>query len=83
MSKITTFTSKYNWKEKNFPSHKNDWKKFETNNKTIALNILYVPCNSEEIRLAYISKPNSKRENQILLLMIKIVCFVFQNNIKP
>ena len=46
-----------------FSSHKNDWKKFETDNKTIALNILYVPYNSEEIRHPYISKHNSKREN--------------------
>ena len=26
----------------NFPSGKDDWKKFEKNNPTIALNILYV-----------------------------------------
>ena len=50
--------------------HKNDWKKFETDNKTIALNILYVPYNSEEIRHPYISKHNSKRENQVIFLMI-------------
>ena len=30
----------YNWKEIDFPSHKKDWKKFELNNKSIALNIL-------------------------------------------
>ena len=35
-----------------------------------ALNILYVPYNSEEIRHACISKHNSKRKNQIILLMI-------------
>ena len=28
----------YNWKEINFPSHKKDWKKFESGNKSIALN---------------------------------------------
>ena len=27
----------------NFPSHVGDWKKFELNNKSIALNVLYVP----------------------------------------
>ena len=26
----------------NFPSHVGDWKKFELNNKSIALNVLYV-----------------------------------------
>ena len=42
----------------------------ETNNETIALNILCVPHNIEEIRHAYISKVNSTRENQVILLII-------------
>ena len=41
-----------------FPSHRKDWKKFESNNKSIALNILYVPHNTKEIRHAYKSKCN-------------------------
>ena len=36
--------------KKSLPLHKEDWKKFETNNKIIALNILYVPYKSKEIR---------------------------------
>ena len=47
-----------------------DWKKFEQNNKTITLNILFVPHNTKTIRLAYKSKYNRKRENQVVLLMI-------------
>ena len=35
-----------------FLSSNKDWKKFETNDKTIALNILYIPHNSKEIRHA-------------------------------
>ena len=35
------------------------WKKFEQNNKTIALNILCVPLNKKEIRFAYKSKYNA------------------------
>ena len=53
-----------------FPSHGKDWKKFESNNKSIALNILYVPYNTEKIRHAYKSKYNLTRENQVILLMI-------------
>ena len=45
-------------------------KKFVQNNKEIALNILFVPHNNEEIRPAYISKYNHKRKNQDNLLMI-------------
>ena len=70
ISKIKPFIDQYNWKEIDFPSHSKDWKKFEQNNKTIALNILFVPHNTEKIRLAYKSKHNFKRENQIILLMI-------------
>ena len=54
----------------NFPSHKKDWEKFESNNESIALNVLYVPYNTEQIRHAYKSKYNLKRENQVILLMI-------------
>ena len=70
ISNIKSFINQYNQKEINFPSHKNNWKKFETNNKTITLNILYIPYNSEDIRYAYISKHNSKRENQPVLLTV-------------
>ena len=51
-------------------SHKEDWKKFESNSKSIALNILFVPYKAEKIRLAYKSKHNFKREKQVILLMI-------------
>ena len=44
--------------------------KFELNNKSTALNIFSVPCNTEKVRLAYRSKYNFKRENQVILLMI-------------
>ena len=70
ISKLKPFINNYNWKDIEFPSHSKDWRKFEQNNKTIALNILYVPYNTKQIRLAYISKYNNKRDNQINLLMI-------------
>ena len=45
-----------------------DWKKFEKNNLTIALNVLY--AKNEKIYPAYVSRHNLKREKQIILLMI-------------
>ena len=55
----------------NFPSHKEDCKKFELNNKKIALNILFVPCNTKQIVRAYPPrKHNNRRENKVILLMI-------------
>ena len=44
--------------------------KVEQNNKTIALNILYVPHNKKEIGVACGSKYNRKCEDQVILLMI-------------
>ena len=43
ISKIMPFIDQYNWEEINFLSHKKDWKKFESNNKTIPLSVLFVP----------------------------------------
>ena len=63
LTKIKPFNNQYSSKEINFPSRKKDWKKFESNNKSIALNILYVPYNTEEMEHAYKSKYNLKREN--------------------
>ena len=40
------------------------------NNKTLALNILYVPYNTMQIKQAYISKYNDERDSQVSLLMI-------------
>ena len=44
--KLKSFIDQYNWKKISFQSHQKDWKKFESNNKTIAVNTLYVPCNT-------------------------------------
>ena len=70
ISNIKPFINQYNWEGIDFPVGTKDWKKFERNNKTIALNILYIPPNTKTINLAYKSKYNRKRENQVVLLMI-------------
>ena len=70
VTKVKTFIDQYNWKDINFPSHVDDWKKFELNNKSIALNVLHVPEGEKTIRHAYKSKYNLTRENQVILLMI-------------
>ena len=46
------------------------WKKIERNNKTIALNILFIQHNAEIINVAYRSEYNNKRQKQVILLMI-------------
>ena len=46
--KIKPFIKQCDWKEIDFSSQSKDWKKFESNNKSIALNILYVSYNTEK-----------------------------------
>ena len=70
VSKIKPFIDQYNWNDTDFPSTSKDCKKFELNNKSIALNILYVPHKTGKIHLAYKSKHNLTREKQVVLLMI-------------
>ena len=70
ISNIRPFISQYNWEGIDFPAGIKDRKKFERNNKTIALNILPIPHNTKAINLAYKSKYNRKREIQVVLLMI-------------
>ena len=48
--------NKYDWKGINYPSKIDDWKTFEKNNLTIALNILYIK--EKEILPAYIASHN-------------------------
>ena len=68
MKLLIFFISKYNWYGVNFPSEKDEWVKIGKINSTIALNVL---CEKEkEICPACISKYNSTREKQIVLLII-------------
>ena len=70
VSKIKPFIDQYNWNDIDFPSTGKDWKNFELNNESTALNILYVLHKNRKIQLAYKSKHNLTREKQVILLMI-------------
>ena len=93
LSNIKPFINKYKWKAINYPSKIDDWKTFEKNNLTIALNILYIK--EKEICPAYTSKANSVCKKEIIFLIIlneekedwhyfavkKTVCVITWNNI--
>ena len=70
ISNIVPYIDNYNCEGIEIPAGPKDWKKFEQNNKTIALNILFVPHNTKTIRVAYRSQYNNKRKKQVILLMI-------------
>ena len=61
-SEIKSFIDKYNWEGINYPSEKDDWKKFEKNNLRIALNVLY--AKNGKMYPAYVSKHDSNRESK-------------------
>ena len=70
ISKLKPFIDNYNWDNIDFPAGHKDYSAFEKNNSDIAINILYVPYNTKEIRQAYISKHNKTRNIHTNLLMI-------------
>ena len=68
--KVKQFINEYNCDDIQFSFDQKDWNKFETNNESIALNILHIPHNTKNIKHCYKSKFNSIREHQVTLLMI-------------
>ena len=60
---IDPFIDQYNSKGIEFPAGKKDWKRFERNNKTIVLKILFAPHNENTLNLASKSKYNRKGKN--------------------
>ena len=67
ISRIKPFIENYNWNDINLPATKKDGNRFEVNNKNVALN---VHIKTKKIEIAYKSKYNLVRDNQIILLMI-------------
>ena len=52
-----------------FSSYQRDWEEFEQNNTSIALNVLFVSYNSEEIKLVYKSRYTNNFKNHVILLI--------------
>ena len=69
ITKVKPFINKYKWEGIDFRSEKNDWKKFEKNNVTNGLNVVYAK-KEKKIYSAYISKHNSNREKEVFFLMV-------------
>ena len=53
MTNIKPFINKYKLEGINSPSEKDDWKRFEKNNVTIALNVLYAKKRKKNILLMF------------------------------
>ena len=70
ISKLKPYINKYNWKGVKSPAGTKEWIKFERNNRTIALNLLYIPSNTKTVTVGYRSEYNNKHKKQVILLMI-------------
>ena len=69
-SKLEPFINNNNWDNIDFTAGHKDYSAFEKNNSNIAINILYVPYKTQEIRQAYISKHNKTGNTHANLMMI-------------
>ena len=56
ISKLKPYINKYNWEGINFPAGSKEWQKFEKNNETIALNILYLKKDAKKKKILYINQ---------------------------
>ena len=61
---MKTYLKKIKHEDKDFSSHKRDWKNFEQNNESIALNILFSSKDSQEITLLHKSENNVELEKK-------------------
>ena len=74
ISKLKEYSNQYNWKDIKFSSDKEEWEKFEQNNKEIASNVLFVPHNKKEIEPAYQNITTSAKSKLFCQwLQIKII----------
>ena len=67
---IESFINNFNWENINFPPQEQDCQQLETNNNSIALNILTSDSQQKIIHL-YQSKYNKTRENKVILLQLQ------------
>ena len=70
VNNLMPFIPNYSWDNIEFPAGHKEYTIFERDNCDIALNMLYVPHKTREIRSAYISKHNKTRDIHTNLLMI-------------
>ena len=61
IAKIKSFLDQYNRKERNFPTGLKYRNKFQTNNKAVTLNVLFLPSSSDGLE---------NYENQVIVVMV-------------
>ena len=83
-SNLIPFIPNYNWDNIEFPAGHKDYSAFEQDNSDIALNVLFIPYNTKEIRQCYITKHNKTHNTQANLSCDKKnTCIITRVNIYP
>ena len=67
-SKLKPYINKYNMEGIDFPVGPKEWQKFERNNKTIALNILFISQNTKTLSVAWRLEYNNKRKRRVIFV---------------
>ena len=67
---IKQYSNNFDWNNISFPPQEHDYKTFEMNNKSIAMNVLYDQSDTEKISHLYKSEFNKTREKLLILLIL-------------
>ena len=73
ISKLKPYIDNYNWEGTKVPAESKEWQKFEQNNDTIALDVLYVEQYTNKITPAYKSKYNNTSKKQVVYWWLVMV----------
>ena len=73
ISKLKPYIDNYNWEGTKVPAESKEWQKFEQNNDTIALDVLYVEQYTNKITPAYKSKYNNTGKKQVVYWWLVMV----------
>ena len=73
ISKLKPYIDNYNWEGTKVPAESKEWQKFEQNNDTIALDVLYVEQYTNKITPAYKSKYNNTSKKQVVYWWLEMV----------
>ena len=73
ISKLKPYIDNYNWEGTKVPAESKEWQKFEQNNDTIALDVLYVEQYTNRITPAYKSKYNNTSKKQVVYWWLVMV----------
>ena len=68
---LRLYSDIFHWYDINFPAYYKDYETFERLNSDVALNILHIPFEEENVLPEYISNHYFDKKDQVILLKIR------------